>query len=329
MYQPDALPRRPAVGVELVAGADVELGHVVAGGWRLRTRITTPAGAAPPSTAVLYLPGLGGASGELSSDPEEPLRLLLEGWTRAGLLTLRLSLRGAGDSEGPTYQETDLFTEIAGYRAALQALARRPGITRVVLFGYSVGGMIAPLLAGEGAGVAAVVVFGTSLLRWHDCLIAGARRQQELAGLGGEPLTRSLSAWGELLHRVLREGATPGEVLADSPHLAWLEGSVCHGETLHGRHIAFFQQLERLDLPALWRTVACPALVLHGEHDWVCAPDEGRAVAEAAGGPYVELPGVGHDLRRHESLARSFADPGAGRWDGSVVSAMIRWIEAG
>jgi pimeloyl-ACP methyl ester carboxylesterase len=145
--------------------------------------------------------------------------------------------------------------------------------------------------------------------------------------MGRDELERVMSDWGEMLHRVLREGATPGEVLAGSPHLGWLEGSVCHGETLHGRHVAFFQQMERLDLPALWRTVACPVLVLHGEHDWVCAPDEGRAVAEAAGGQYVELPGVGHDLRRHESLARSFAEPRAGRWDGSVVSSMIHWIE--
>jgi pimeloyl-ACP methyl ester carboxylesterase len=40
--------------------------------------------------------------------------------------------------------------------------------------------------------------------------------------------------------------------------------------------------------------IGCPVLVLHGEKDGVRPPEIGRALAEAAGGRYVGLPGLGH-----------------------------------
>ena len=52
--------------VERIEGADVTLGHVAVRGARLRTIFTTPRGPARPRIVVLYLPGIGSASVELS-----------------------------------------------------------------------------------------------------------------------------------------------------------------------------------------------------------------------------------------------------------------------
>ncbi|MBK9258394.1 MAG: alpha/beta fold hydrolase [Polyangiaceae bacterium] len=319
--------------IERVANADVHLEHITVFEHRQRLLLTTPIGAKPPFTAVLYLQGLGTQSCELSTDPDEPLRKLIEGFSASGLATLRVERSGAGDSEGPSIQNTNFFAEIAAYRAALDFLAHEPIIKNVILFGHSVGGMIAPVLAGEGANLAGIAVFGTSALRWVDCIVRATRRQRQLAGMSGEELEEYVADWAEMHTEVCRGGHLPFQVFATRPHLGWMVGSGCHGETMFGRHASFFQELERMDLVALWKTVRTNVLVMHGEYDWACGPDEGRALADAvaevdaARVQFVELSAVGHDMRRHASIEESYASPRKGQWDERVVETFLKWAE--
>lgn len=318
-----------AAPVEAIAGAEVELGEVTVDGARLRTFLTMPSGAA--RAAALLLPGLGHASCELPANPADPQRALIEGLTSLGLATLRIERSGTGDSDGPPFAETDLFADVRAYRAGLDALLADRRFDRVLVFGQSVGGMIAPLLAAEGSGVGGVVVFGTTARPWVDAIVRGTRTQRRLGGAAeGPELEAEIAAWEELHVRACRGGRTPAEIFAEAPHLARLEGPSCTGRALFGRDVAFFQQLERLDLPALWRTVEVPVLSLAGEYDWVCAPEDGREVAaHAPRGAFVALPAVGHDMLRHASLERSFAAPREGEWDGSVLEALGGWLARG
>lgn len=318
--------------VERIAHADVFLAHVTVFEERQRVIFTTPKDVDPPYPTILYLQGLGTQSCELSADVDEPLRKCLEGFSQAGFATLRVERSGVGDSEGPPFQGTNLFDEVAAYRAALDFLAHHAHVRNVVLFGHSVGGMIAPLLAGEGTNLLGVIVFGTSALRWVDCIVRATRRQKLLAGMSGEELEGYVAAWAEMHNEVCRGGYLPWQVFARQPHLDWLEGTACHGESMFGRHSAFFQQLERMDLVALWKTVRSNVLVLHGEFDWACGPDEGRALASAIAefnpdrATFVELSSVGHDMRRHASIQESYANPRHGEWDDRVVRTAVEWI---
>lgn len=319
--------------VERIEGAEVRLGHVtVRESWRQRTLFTIPASGRPPYTTLLYLSGLGTTSCELPQDPDDPMRAFLTGLSAAGIATKRVERSGVGDSEGPPCQTTSLFDEVAGYRAALEALAQDPLVGRIVLFGHSLGGMIAPLLAGEGTQARGVAVFGTSALKWVDCLVRGTRRQRVLAGLEGEALEAYVAAWSEMHAAVCREGMFPRDVFAQRPELAWIEGTSCHGETMFGRHVSLFQELERLDLPALWRTTSVPVLVLHGSYDYAAAPEEGRMIADeiAAASPgrsrFVLLDEVGHDMRKHPSYAQSFTNPRGGVWDEGLLRATLEWL---
>jgi len=318
---------------ERIAHADVFLAHVTVFEQRQRVIFTTPIGFDPPYPTILYLQGLGTQSCELSADVDEPLRKLLEGFSQAGLATMRVERSGVGDSEGPPFQGTNLFDEVTAYRAALDFLANHPLVGNVFLFGHSVGGMIAPLLVGEGTNIHAVIVFGTSARRWVDCVVRATRRQKLLAGMSGQELEEYVAAWAEMHEEVCRGGYLPWQVFARKPHLGWLEGTACHGESMFGRHGVFFQQLERLNLEALWKTAITNVLVLHGEFDWVCGPDEGRELASAiadvdpARATFVELSSVGHDMRRHASIEESYANPRNGQWDERVVQSAVKWIK--
>lgn len=322
----DVTPRlRP---VESIEGGRVVLGSVVVGSTRLRTILTLPHGAGP-WPCVLYLQGIDVGSCEFPLDASAPLRRLVFDWTRAGFATMRVERSGVGDSEGPPPEETDLDAEIRAAVEALQSIARVDEIdpASVFLFGHSVGGMIAPVVASHGR-VRGVVTFGTSARRWRTSAVSTTERQLALKGFVGEQLSARLAAWAEMHAAVCRDGLTPAEAIARRPHLSVLASRQCGGAALFGHHARFFRQLDALGVAAAWSALSIPVLVLHGEHDWVCDRSDADSVAAAvrSSGRLEQLDGVGHDMRSHASLEASFHRPREGAWEGRTSAASAAWM---
>jgi len=133
---------------------------------RLRTLTTRPRAA---RASVLFVQGFSRESIDFATANVSPIRELVHGWTREGFATMRMEKRGVGDSEGDA---PDFRTDLDDFRAALESMARP-----VFVFGHSLGGMMAPLLSD---GVAGLVVYGTSPLRWYECLRRSRDRQRAL-----------------------------------------------------------------------------------------------------------------------------------------------------
>jgi hypothetical protein len=315
----------PPLPIETSDSAEVELGAIEVGGHRLRTIATVPRSPGPHA-AVLYLQGVRGRSCEYPLDPEATLRHLVDGWTHAGLLVLRVERSGVGDSEGPPCAVTGLDAELDGYLAGIDHLLSRSDVDprRIFLFGQSFGAMTAPLLAVERT-VAGVIVYGASGARWHDCVVDTSRRQRLLTGTAEARVEAEVALWAELHGLVCRDGWTPALAFEKRPHLRALRSLDCVGETLWGRHVSLYQQLDAIDLFAVWAAVGrarVPVLVARGEYDWICTREEAEAIVRATGasGGYLELPHTGHDWLAYDSFEKS-RQWGEGRWDGSVVRA--------
>jgi pimeloyl-ACP methyl ester carboxylesterase len=315
----------PPLPIETSESSEVELGAIDAGGHRLRIVVNVPR-CAGPHPAVLYLQGLRGRSVEYPLDPGATLRRLVDGWTQAGLLVLRVERSGVGDSEGPPCSVTGIDAELDGYLAGVDHLRARSDVDprRIFLFGQSFGAMTAPLVAIERA-VAGVIVSGASGARWHDCVVDTSRRQRRLAGVAEAQVEAEVALWAELHGLVCREGWTPAFAFEKRPHLRALRSLDCVGETLWGRHVSLYQQLDAIDLFSVWAAIGAarvPSLVLRGEYDWICTREEGEAIVRATGetGRYVELARTGHDWLAYDSFEKS-RQWGEGRWDGGVARA--------
>jgi pimeloyl-ACP methyl ester carboxylesterase len=314
---------RPA---EQLDGHEVRHEHVVAAdGARLRTIVTRPL-APGPHPAVLYLQGIGRDSLDFGASPAAPIARLVHGWAASGLVTMRVEKRGVGDSDG---DEADFDTEVLDDGAALAALRTDPAVRagEIFVFGHSVGGMIAPLLAekntagdtlstghphseentlstgglamGERPGVRGIVVYGTSAAPWFDCVAASTRRQLALRGAAEDEIERA----------VARE----------------------RDEGFGVRTPRYHAQLQARDLAGAWDRAGCDALVVIGQHDWVVGEDEQRAVAERARSrgshaDVLELDGADHWMTRHASLEASLRDAGRGVFDQRLVTATAAWM---
>lgn len=275
--------RVPVIGAPRDEG--ITYGELTVSAVRLRTLATF---ATTPRAIIVLIGGIACESIESG-----PFAALAHAWTGAGFDTLRFDKRGVGDSEGGPCRDVDFATELADAHAIV-AHARSRGLP-VIAFGHSVGGIIATQLRAD-----ALIVYGTPVMRWLDCLRDSTRRQLALRGAPADMIEARVAALDELLVR---------------------------GE-LNGRSAAYHAQLEALDLEAAWRAVNAPVLVVRGEHDWVVAADDQARITELARADLVDVPRLDHVLGAHDDREASLRDYGAGAPDDAVAVATLGWLDS-
>jgi uncharacterized protein len=311
--------------LEQLAIGRVELDEVPCGAHRLRAIWTMPEAPAP-HPLIWFLPGATWLTDERCLPPGGSLLELVRGFTRAGFATLRVDRSGLGDSEGPPCTELDFDAELAGWRAVLAYLSQRTTLVRagdVFLYGRSLGGMVAPLLASEYP-FRAIAVWGTSAKPWAECMLEASRRQYALSGMAHARLESLLRRLERLQHLLYDQGLTPEGAFAREPALRSLESESFQDDRIYLRSARFFQQLARLDLAAAWQAVECPVLALHGSADFLGFGEHSAHIAGLAPrGRYVELPGMDHMMHVRATIEEAFAEPFAGTFTPAALDALL------
>ena len=245
----DPLPRRAdkktggALPHEQIAGRIVEYGSVVsARGHRVRTVTTRPsnAGRLP---VVVFVPWL-------SCDSVESPRGPTDGWSRmlhtvassVEAVFVRVDNPGVGDSQGDC-SKTTLEDDLAAYRAAIRAALERPDVdaSRLTLFGGSLGGAFAPLLAGEFK-VHAIAVAGGFSRTWSEHILGHERRRLTLSGATPAAVNTAMRGFVDFYALYLDSRLTPAEVLSRRPDLKPLWYGT--PEHQYGRHARYFQEVQ-------------------------------------------------------------------------------------
>jgi uncharacterized protein len=164
--------------------------------------VTQPMANGPVPGAIL-ITGLSPSERNGGMPPWMPLRDIADALTRAGYAVLRVDDRGIGASTGDHGPSTT-YDEADDVQAEVNWLRSQTGIDpkRVVLVGYSEGGLIAAMIASKDAQIAAVVsldgtgVPGMQLAReqieqsvLHTSSIPAADRAKEVEKELAEPLT--------------------------------------------------------------------------------------------------------------------------------------------
>lgn len=322
---------------ESVEGSKVIYGQVtVAEGYRLRTILTVPE-RSPLSVngrtpAFFFIQGLGCATLDRPQNPDAVDTRLVHAMARAGYITLRVDKPGLGDSQGPPCESIDFATELEGYRAALRALKQTEGVDpdRIYLFGHSMGGVMAPLLAGE-IPVRGSIVFGTAVRTWLEYQLENMRRQLRLAGASEVAINDALLREARQAAVVLIEKQTLAQVWSRYPDLAPASPGVSP-DHIFTRHVSFFHQLQDINLARAWHDSTGHVLAVYGEYDWVTSQDDHDLIAQIVNARSpgtarsVVLPKMDHAFTVHPSLQASYRAMGRGDWDASLPGLVLGWI---
>lgn len=115
-----------------------------------------PAEAQSKVPAVLFLHGFTGHKSDTHFIFTRTARALAQ----RGVAVLRFDFAGSADSQGE-FADMTILTELADARAALEFLRQQPQIDgrRLGLLGFSMGGCVAALLAGESTGFQTLVLW--------------------------------------------------------------------------------------------------------------------------------------------------------------------------
>jgi pimeloyl-ACP methyl ester carboxylesterase len=331
---------------ETYEAATVDYGEVPFRGGLLRDILVLPKDVANPPVLFL-LQGFSCASIE-SPLPDDSYRRLGAELLKRGIGYYRVEKPGMGDSSAsPACEDIDFATELEAFRGAYKHLVetRRIEPDRIFMFGHSLGGLEAPLLASEfpPRGVA---VYGTVLRNWADYHLDIDRDQGFLSN--GTPPDEAAAATErdrELVRRFYFMKETPAQLAAANPAngeamrnlFAW-DGT----NKMFGRNYKFIQDLAGLPLASAWRRTKSNVLALYGESDIVAIDDrDHKLIADIAdfyhpgSGRFVQVAGTTHGMElvgnRHEYREKVIAAggvPPSGPFNPEVAKIVADWIEA-
>jgi pimeloyl-ACP methyl ester carboxylesterase len=326
------LTRKRDLPLERIDGVELRHGEALTEkGYRVRTYTSRPQGAAGRLPLVVFIPWL-------SCDPVENPRNQPDGWSlmlrvvmrESGAQVVRIEKPGVGDSEGPDCSKTDLEDDMAAFRAGIRGALADPGADpqRLVLFGGSVGMALVPILAQEFKPHA-IVAAGGFTRTWLEHMLDIERRRLTLSGKAPAEVNAAMRMFASFYADVLERGQTPAQAIAAHPQ--WKPFWYDEPEHQYGRHIRYYQQLQRLDVEGAWHKVAVPTLIVWGEYDWIMGRDESdRAAAivrRAAPVTYLVRPGMNHHFFRYKDEGAAFAEKD-GTFDAQAATQIAAWIRS-
>ncbi len=311
---------------ESYADFDLEYGSVRSGDALLRTLVTRPKeeGKLP---AVLFVQGVGCYSIDTPLDTNSAEIQLMNYLTRLGFVTMRVDKQGMGDSRGIPCGELDFDTEGEGYRAALIQLRSFDYVDadRVFIIGHSMGGVFAPLLAKD-VPLRGIVAYGTMGEKFMD-YFANSRRTIAQANDMSIVETEEYVRRNCDCYRPYFEKGTPfADIIAAHPECREILGNL-------GRTTAFWQQLNRVDIPALWSAYHGKVLAAWGGADYISVREEHRHIADLVNrahpgnGDFLELEGCDHGMHTVASMQQAAQGLASG-YNPAVSKAIGEWLKA-
>ena len=336
MLRAEELPRKVKTSRESYPNVDVIYDSVTSpDGKRLRTIITKPRNAKGKLPVIFVAGWLSCDSVEAPAGTKDASGLVFQGLARLPQFSLfRVDKQGVGDSEG-VCAETDFESELGGYRAAFRALKNYDFIdsNRVFILGISNGGGFAPLVPesqAEQQQVRGYISVGGWAKTWFEHMLEIERRRFKLIGKTPAEVTEMMKRATTLYHEWLIKGRPVDDILKEQPQLAdlWPEGKD-HAH-LYGRPLAFYQQLQNLNLAAAWSRVTAPTFALRGEFDWIMSREDHQLItayvsANGGGAHAYEVPKTGHTFQHYLSLADAFKDKEA-QFDSKVIGLLTDWL---
>jgi Domain of unknown function (DUF5916)/PDZ domain/Serine aminopeptidase, S33 len=303
---------------------DVTYGEVSADGNRYRTIATKPKGNGPFPT-VFIVQGVGCGSVD-NPPPGHSYRSFVQSLTKRGLATFRVDKPGSGDSEGGPCPSASFDTEVNAYRAGLATLKGN-----VFLFGHSMGGVMAPLIAKKGTA-RGIIIYGSVSRSWSAYTLDNVRRQMRLRGAPFEEIAEEEKA-SERFNTMFYVEKQPLEKIV-AAHPEYRERFPDGKTYAAGKDGKYFQDLYAHGLVGAWKATDAALLAVWGasdfltdgsEHEWIAAAVNSWRPGTAR---YVKLDGIDHWMRKAPDQAASVnGGPEGAEYDDRLAELIEKFVK--
>jgi pimeloyl-ACP methyl ester carboxylesterase len=253
----------------------------------------------------------------------------------SGVVMMRTEKRGVGDSEGGPCSALDYRTELSDHVQALEALKSSEWVDpgKMVIFGASIGGTYAPLVAAHQE-VAGIIVWGAGARNWFERMLVFERNFRELSGVSGDTLNDEMKSVAAFLFAYLVQKKSPLLIAAESPELGavWSKIVGAEGNLLYGRPASFHQQAQDQNWTQAWNQVRSPVLVFYAEYDWYEDARSAELIARIVSqnrpgnGRVVVIPKTDHHFVVYSRPEDAVKGQNGRVDEGPVVREILSWL---
>ncbi len=326
---------------ERSAHAEVIYNAVPYDGGLLRTIIHKPYGEGK-RPVVFYIQGYDCSSVDNLRE-DDNLRRMLEGFSQKGYVVVKTEKPGVGDSRGgQPCAGINLHAEIKAFEASFNALQQYDfmDLQNVFIFGFSAGGVAAPLLQTDFSPKG-IAVFGTVIRPWFDYFTELVRIQRLLAGQDYLVNEANYPGAVKFFYHFMVEQQTPQQLLQDPEMADFMTSFFTYdGEAqLNGRHYTYWQQLQHTRLFEAWSRTPAHVLSLWGAGDVVAFnPLEHQLIADVVNhyqpgkARFVKIPHTDHGLnyvqdQKHSMEIWNDYDYRANNFNPAIIEVTHQWMQ--
>ncbi len=219
---------------------------------------------------IFFIPGYTCSSVDNLS-PIHPYRKLIDSLSNLGYAIFRMEKPGIGDNENTgDCQQLGFDNELEAYRVAYDQLKKYDFIDteNVFIWGHSMGGLYAPLIARE-VQPKGVVIYGITHELWPEYLLKMVRYQNPLLGHDYVETERDLRTLYALLYEHYYEGKSSKELVKNPAYRTILERDFAFdgdNQILY-RHENFWREIAEHPLSEAWSKTRSHVLSLYGGAD--------------------------------------------------------------
>ena len=264
---------------ETYANANVKYDAVVYKGNKLRSILYSPKNIIKPPV-VFFIQGYICQTVEMR--PNNPAKKLINDWVDAGFAVYRVEKPGIGDSDSSKKcRDLNYNEEQIAFDEAYKVLIKNSSIDRdnIFIFGHSLGGVVAPLLAKRFMPKG-IMAYGTTGKNWYDYMVDLYTTQPKLTGVSEKQIKEDNKVNLPFIKDLLVNKFSAQQILNNTSYKTFLNTeleSFSRGQYLD-RDIIFWQTLSNIDLPNLWAQTNTNVLILYGEYDIQSINDSGSKI---------------------------------------------------
>lgn len=225
----------------------------------------------PIKGTIYFVQGIGCFSMD-NLPKNNPYYLLPEQLLEAGYQVFITEKAGMGDSKNSKHcSQMGFNEELSVFQTAYKKLLSYKGVSAkdVIVFGHSLGGIIAPILANDFKPKG-VIVFGTGINNWKDYLLQAHEEQSVLQGIDKAIVVEQMKTYRPFVNELFENPDRLDKFLQEEQYkdeLEYLGYEPKTGLFTAGRTLQYHRELSQWSLPNEWKKIQCPVLSMYGESD--------------------------------------------------------------
>lgn len=291
---------------------------------------------------ILFIPGYMCYS--LDNLGKHPYGQVVQKLSERGYCVVRVEKLAMGDCMNtPDCFDVGYFTELEGFEAGFQKMLEYDFVDKdnIFVFGHSLGGYEAPMV-DKNRIAKGVIVCGTGLKTWYEYILEMFRFQNPIAGVDYIENEKIVTELTKVLYDYLILKKHPKDIVVNDEVKAYMKDNMEYegGDKVWSRNYRFWQELQDLNMPQVWKDVKANVLVIRGEGDFEAFSNKDHEdvvkivnAYHPGKGKFLLIPNMDHGFATAKDPEESFqkkSTPGFyyNNFNDAIIDEVSKWIEA-